>query len=162
MRSGRFPLPRGRQHRGCPLPAYAPLWLERLQPDNLTGPVDNFGEREPWIELYNAGSSRLDLSGYYLANNYDSNLTQWPFPAGSSIDPGEFKLIWADGQPARAPHQPAHQLPAQQHHRLRRLVRLLESKPQITGLPDLRRPRGRPLLRDFPDGQPFARSSFIT
>jgi len=37
-----------------------------------------------------SGSSRLDLSGYSWPTNYDSNLTQWPFPAGSSIDPGEF------------------------------------------------------------------------
>src|SRR5439155_12198400 len=83
------------------LPAYHPLWLNELQRDNLTGPVDNLGEHDPWIELYNAGTNSLDLSSYFLANNYDTNLTQWPFPAGSSIGPGQFKLIWADGQPGQ-------------------------------------------------------------
>ena len=40
-----------------PLPPYDPLWLNELQPENTAGPVDNFGEREPWIELHNAGTN---------------------------------------------------------------------------------------------------------
>src|SRR6185295_13907866 len=81
------------------LPAYDPLWLNELQAQNTGGITDNFGEREPWIELYNAGTNALNLEGCFLANNYDSNLTQWAFPPGSSIAPGEFKIVWADGEP---------------------------------------------------------------
>src|SRR4029079_11167062 len=54
-------------------------------------------EHEPFIELYNSGSSSISLSGLYLRDNY-TNLTQWPFPADTVIGPGQFLLVWADGQ----------------------------------------------------------------
>jgi hypothetical protein len=79
----------------APIP---PLWLNELQPVNLSGITDSTGRREPWIELYNAGSNPVSLSGFYLTDNY-INLTQWAFPAGASIGPGEFKIIFADGRP---------------------------------------------------------------
>jgi hypothetical protein len=59
--------------------------------------MDNAGEQDPWLELYNAGASAQPLDGYYLANNY-TNLAQWAFPAGTVINPGEFKVIFADAQ----------------------------------------------------------------
>ncbi len=80
-------------------PAFDPVWLNEVQPINVNGPVDNQGEREPWVELYNAGSTPVSLTGYYLANNY-TNLTQWAFPAGATLQPGEFKLVFLDGESA--------------------------------------------------------------
>ena len=38
----------------------------------------------------------MNLTGLFLADNYASNLTQWAFPNGSSIAPGQFKVIFAD------------------------------------------------------------------
>ena len=35
------------------LPAFPTLWLNELQAENLTGPLDNFSQRDPWIELHN-------------------------------------------------------------------------------------------------------------
>ena len=32
---------------------------------------------------------------------YDTNLVQWPFPGGATIEPGQFKIIWADGEPGQ-------------------------------------------------------------
>jgi len=81
-----------------PKPPFPALWLNEAQPQNTSGIVDNQGEREPWIELYNAGLTPIDLAGYYLANNY-TNLTQWAFPPGATIQPGQFRLIFADGEP---------------------------------------------------------------
>lgn len=140
------------------LPAYAPLWLNELQPQNTAGMMDNFGEREPWIELYNAGANSLDLSGYFLADNYDSNLTQWPFPFGSSIAPGEFRIIWADGEPGETSGTNLHT-----SFRLNSttgsvaLVRMVGAQPQITDY--LTYANLGPALSygDFPDGQPFTR-----
>jgi len=81
-----------------PLPPYPPLWLNEVQPVNRTGPTDSTGQRSPWIELYNAGPSPVSLAGFFLANNY-TNLTQWAFPDWALIDPGQFLVVWADGQP---------------------------------------------------------------
>jgi len=81
------------------LPPLPPVWINEIQPNNITGPSDNFGDREPWVELYNAGSSTLDLSGFHLTDSY-TNLTRWSFPAGVTVPPGQFRLIWLDGEPA--------------------------------------------------------------
>ena len=142
----------------APLPVYDPLWLNELQADNLTGPVDNVGQHDPWIELYNAGPVTLNLSGYFLANNYDTNLTQWQFPAGSSIAPAEFKIIWADGQPEQTAGTNLHT-----SFRLNStigslaLVRLNGDQPQITDYLTYSE-LGRDFsYGDFPDGQPFSR-----
>lgn len=140
------------------LPAYDPVWLNELQAENLTGPTDNAGERDPWIELFNAGTNAVDLSGYYLADNYDTNLTQWQFPSGTTIAAGEFKLVWADGQTAQNAGAFLHT-----SFRLNAstgsvaLVRLVAGSPQITDyLTYAALPAGLS-YGDYPDGQPFNR-----
>jgi len=79
---------------------YPSLYINEIQPNNVSGIVDNQAQHEPWIELYNSGSSSITLDGYALANNY-SNLNQWAFPNGTVINAGEYKIIVADGQPAQ-------------------------------------------------------------
>jgi len=74
------------------------LWINELQLVNLTGPADAAGDREPWVELYNAGSTPLDLSAYGLSLDAES-LFQWTFPGGAVIQPGEFRVVWLDGEP---------------------------------------------------------------
>jgi hypothetical protein len=61
---------------------------------------DRFNERDPWVELYNSGSTALALDGFYLSDSY-TNLTRWAFPAGTTINPGQFRLVWLDAQPAQ-------------------------------------------------------------
>ena len=55
--------------------------------------ADNFGEYEDWIELYNAGTTPIDLTGYYLSDN-KINPTKWPIPSGI-LNPGAFILFFA-------------------------------------------------------------------
>src|SRR5204862_1562916 len=79
------------------LPGFPPLWLNELQADNLTGITNSAGQRTAWLELYNPTTNSVSLTGLYLANSY-TNLTNWAFPAGAAINPGQFKVIFADGQ----------------------------------------------------------------
>ena len=79
------------------LPPYPELWISEVQPENVSTLADNFGDNDPWIELYNGGGTALSLDGYSLANNY-TNLEQWTFPSGTTINAGEYLLIWADGE----------------------------------------------------------------
>jgi hypothetical protein len=83
------------------LPIFPSVWLNELVSENLTGLADNFGERSPWIELYNPGSTTLSLSGLYLGTNYAAPAL-WPFPASAGIAPGQFLILWADGQPQQS------------------------------------------------------------
>ena len=98
--SGNFPpasfTPGARNSVATTLPAFPTLFINEVQTLNQTGITNSAGQRVPWLELYNPGTNTIALSGLYLANSY-SALTQWAFPAGASINPGEFKVIFADG-----------------------------------------------------------------
>lgn len=56
--------------------------------------MDNQGEYEDWIELYNNSSSSVALNGYYLSDD-NLNLTKWMFP-DTVIAPNSYMIIWAD------------------------------------------------------------------
>jgi len=77
---------------------YPLLWINEVGPNNLSGYQDNTGTPQPWVELFNSGTNAISLDGMYLSASY-SNLLQWPFPAGTSLAPGEFRVIFTDGRP---------------------------------------------------------------
>src|SRR5437763_8137680 len=87
------------------LSPFPTLWLNEILPNNFflgtNGITDRFGDRDPWLELYNGGTNSISLNGYYLANNY-TNLAQWAFPSTAVIDPKQFLLVWLDGEPGES------------------------------------------------------------
>ena len=78
------------------LTAFPPLWLNELQPANLSGITNSAGQRTAWPELYNPGSNAVPLAGLCLSDSY-TNLAAWSFPTGAVIQPRQFKVIFADG-----------------------------------------------------------------
>ncbi len=90
--------PGARNSLQASLQAFPQLWLNEVQPDNVAGITDRFGHRAPWLEIYNAGSARVSLGAFYLANNF-TNLTQWQFPVEAAVEPGQFLVVWLDGHP---------------------------------------------------------------
>ncbi|MCE7863071.1 MAG: T9SS C-terminal target domain-containing protein [Bacteroidetes bacterium CHB5] len=61
--------------------------------------VDEFGEAEDWIEIYNSSSQPVDLGGLFITDNLQSKLKHQIVPGSETIiNPGEYKLIWADNQ----------------------------------------------------------------
>ncbi|MEZ5083398.1 MAG: lamin tail domain-containing protein [Bacteroidales bacterium] len=64
---------------------------------NLESFADNHGSYEDWIELYNTGTSSVNIGGYYLSDNPNDS-TKWQFPDGISISAGGFIKIWASGR----------------------------------------------------------------
>ena len=55
-------------------------------------------EYPDWIEIHNISvSATLDLEGWYLTDN-DNDLGKWPFPAGASIEPGGYEIVFASGE----------------------------------------------------------------
>lgn len=88
------------------LSAFPTLWLNEICPTNppVAGGgerLDGFGQRDPWLEIYNGGTNTVSLVGFSLANQF-TNLTQWSFPADSSVAPGQFLLVWLDGEVAQS------------------------------------------------------------
>lgn len=60
-----------------------------------TSHVDEGGDREDWIELYNANNIDVDLSGLYLTDDY-GDLDQSPIPDGVVIPAKGFLTFFAD------------------------------------------------------------------
>lgn len=79
------------------LPTFPTLWINEVEAENLTGPTNRAGQHSPWIELYNPGSNAVALGGLFLATN-EVELTNWAFPAGTSLGAGAFAVVFADGQ----------------------------------------------------------------
>jgi hypothetical protein len=79
------------------LAPFAPVFLNEVLAVNANGSADSAGEREPWVELYNAGQAPVSLDGCFLSDSH-LTLNRWGFPPGASIAPGEFKVIWLDNE----------------------------------------------------------------
>ena len=65
-------------------------WYEQM------GRSTHDGDYPDWIEIYNSGSTSIDLNGYGLSDD-SLNLHKWIFPS-RTIAPGEFLLVFASGK----------------------------------------------------------------
>jgi hypothetical protein len=77
----------------CNQSLFAQVVINEISCANQNIIADNYNEYEDWIELYNAGSSPVDLTGYYLSDNINMP-TKWAIPSGV-INPGAFRLFFA-------------------------------------------------------------------
>jgi len=71
--------------------------------DNIS---DEDGDFEDWIEILNTGSTSVNLNGYGLSDREGDDY-RWIFP-DTTIEPGEFMLIWASGKDRRVSGKPLH------------------------------------------------------
>ncbi len=117
----------------CPTEGPMPL-INELMPLNDTGPTDEAGDHDPWLELYNPGLVSFDVSGMILHNTQTGTLAlQWPIPEDTVIPPQDFLLIWADGEPNEGPLHTNFRLTSsdQQTHTLRLLDRALYDHTRV-------------------------------
>ncbi len=77
-------------------PVGAQVILNEYVSSNVTGLVDEDGESSDWIELYNAGTSTVDLTGYHLSDEV-SDPFKWTFPA-ITIGAYQHLLVFASGK----------------------------------------------------------------
>jgi len=73
------------------------ILLNEYQTTNLTGQTDYFGVHSDWVELHNAHTSSVSLSGYWLSNDRN-NLKKWRFPSNYTMGVDEYKIIWLTGK----------------------------------------------------------------
>jgi hypothetical protein len=55
------------------------LFINEVMTSNLSSHLDQFGESNDWIEVYNASNNPVYLGNYYLSDN-ESNLKKWKLP----------------------------------------------------------------------------------
>jgi len=144
------------------LPPFAPLWLNEVEPDNVTGITNSAGEHASWLELYNPSTNTVALTNLYLANNY-TDLTNWAFPSGAAINPGQFLVVFADGQTNLS-------TPAELHTSFAlngsngsvALSRLYNGQPQVLDYLDYENIQPDWSYGSLPDGQSFVRAAFYS
>ncbi|MEN9699940.1 MAG: hypothetical protein RLZZ301_1138 [Bacteroidota bacterium] len=78
-----------------PFPAVGSVLINELMADNLVSYLDQDGENDDWIELYNTTSSAIDLAGFYLSDD-PLNLLKWAIPAGTMLPANGYLIVWAD------------------------------------------------------------------
>jgi hypothetical protein len=95
--------------QGTVVPGIPLVFINEWMADNATFVADHAGggnRFSDWFELYNAGPTRADLSGYFLTDNL-SLRDQFKIPAGYTIAPDGRLLVWADNLPTlNAPDVP--------------------------------------------------------
>ena len=143
------------------LPPFAPLWLNEVQAENVSGVTDGSGEHEPWVEIYNTSTNTVSLEGLYLSANY-TNATNWAFPAGSSIGPTQFLIVFCDGEPGETTGSEYHtsfRLPVASGSIS--LARLFNGAPQVVDYINYAGLHSDRSYGSYPDGQPFDRQEFF-
>ena len=114
----------------------------------------------PWIELYNPTTNSVSLAGLFLSTNY-ANLSEWVFPVGSLINPGQFLVIFADGQPGLSSSNELHTsftLPSRSGSLA--LTRSYNGQLQVLDYIDYTNVGPNHWYGSLPDGQSFSRQEF--
>ncbi|MGN1020481.1 MAG: lamin tail domain-containing protein, partial [Aristaeellaceae bacterium] len=73
------------------------VYISEVMASNDTTVLYDGADCVDWIEIYNSSQQTVDLSGYGLSDNL-GRARKWQFPAGTTISPGEYKVILCDGQ----------------------------------------------------------------
>ncbi|MGE5457538.1 MAG: lamin tail domain-containing protein, partial [Methanococcaceae archaeon] len=78
------------------------LYINEFMASNVLAYPNNEGNYEDWIEIYNSGDAPVDLAGYFLTDNTNSN-NYWKIPAGNpsktTILAKGYLIFYADEQP---------------------------------------------------------------
>lgn len=71
--------------------------VNEILASNDAAVTDEAGDPEDFLELYNGGDERIDLSGWGIADDPASEA--WRFPEGAALEPGAFLVLWCDQEP---------------------------------------------------------------
>jgi len=75
------------------------LVLNEVMPANDSAIADEHGDFDDWIEIANAGSVSIDLTGLGLTDHLEGT-PDFVFPA-ITLAPGEYLVVWADEEPGQ-------------------------------------------------------------
>ena len=84
------------------LPNTGEVVINEFMADNENGEVDEAGETEDWLELYNNTNSPISLFGLYLSDD-PANRSKWAFPSNVSIPANGFIIVWLDNDDLQGP-----------------------------------------------------------
>jgi len=79
-----------------------PLYINEFLALNRTGLRDEAGNRDDWIELYNAGDADLDVGGMHLSDSLRWP-SWWAIPDGTVVPAHSYAIVWADEEQDEGP-----------------------------------------------------------
>ena len=75
------------------------LFINEFVASNSSTIADESGDYEDWIEIYNLGTTPIDLAGYFITDD-PSDLTAWQIPSTNpsltTVPAGGYLILWAD------------------------------------------------------------------
>src|ERR1044071_7562114 len=86
--------------------AIDPVYISEFVASNSAGLTDEDGDFSDWIEIYNSGSTAVNLAGWSLTDDA-ADLTKWTFPS-INLDPNGFLLVFASSKDRVNPARPLH------------------------------------------------------
>ena len=86
--------------------AAEPVFISEFLASNSGGLADEDGATPDWIEVFNSGTTNVNLNGWFLTDSA-ANLTKWRFPA-TILAPNGFIIIFASGKNRAVPGAPLH------------------------------------------------------
>lgn len=77
--------------------ANGPLLINEFMASNSSSMMDEYGEYDDWVEIYNPTSARVWMGSLFLSDDMGAP-GKYKFPF-AYLNPKEFFLVWLDGQP---------------------------------------------------------------
>ncbi len=84
-------------HLACVNLLVGQVIINEYSASNLNSFMDEFGKTEDWIELYNASSSPVDISGYHLSDK-ESKPGKYEIPSNTVIPGNGFIVFYCSGR----------------------------------------------------------------
>ena len=70
------------------------LYINELMAANASY-LDEFGEADDWVELYNSSAESINIGGLYLTDDFDKP-DKWQIALPQEVPAGGFVVLWAD------------------------------------------------------------------
>jgi len=96
------PIPRDTSTEPEELPPLTELCINEFMADNASSWLDDQGVASDWVELHNPTAESVSLYGYFLSNDADDPFTH-RLDDDLWMEPGEYLVFSADGQPELGP-----------------------------------------------------------
>jgi spore coat protein H len=85
-----------------PFTCQAQLHINEIMSANESAFADEMGEYDDWLEIYNSGTTEIQIAGMYFSDE-SANLKKWQIPNiqpdKTLITPGDFLVLWFDNDP---------------------------------------------------------------
>ena len=79
----------------------SPITINEFVAQNQNGALDENGQHEDWVELYNASNQPVDVSGKWLSDSLV--VLKFPLPAGTIIPANGVVRVWCDEDGSQGP-----------------------------------------------------------